>query len=79
MHVMQSWFLGYMDGHSSHSPWLNHGCKIECLQRVNSTWLRKIGQVTSQPVFILSQNFGVLVGYFPLGLGSILHGLGLSV
>ena len=32
MHVMQLWFLGYMDGHSSHSPWLNHGCKIECLQ-----------------------------------------------
>ena len=29
---MQWWFLGYMDGHSSHSPWLNHGCKIECLQ-----------------------------------------------
>ena len=21
-----------MDGHSSHSPWLNYGCKIECLQ-----------------------------------------------
>ena len=20
----------YMDGHSSHSPWLNHGYKIEC-------------------------------------------------
>ena len=35
MHVMQSWFLGYMDGHSSHSPWLNHGYKIECLQNVN--------------------------------------------
>ena len=32
MHVMQLWFLGYMDGHSSHSPWLNHECKIECLQ-----------------------------------------------
>ena len=31
MHVMQSWFLGYVDGHLSHSPWLNHGCKIECL------------------------------------------------
>ena len=31
MHVMQSWFLRYMDGYSSHSPWLNHGCKIECL------------------------------------------------
>ena len=30
-HVMQSWFLGYMDSHSSHSPWLNHVCKIECL------------------------------------------------
>ena len=24
-------FLGYMDGHSSNSPWLNHMCKIECL------------------------------------------------
>ena len=24
--------LWYMDGHSSHSPWLNHGCKFECLQ-----------------------------------------------
>ena len=24
--------LWYMDGHSSHSPWLNNGCKIECLQ-----------------------------------------------
>ena len=22
----------YMDGHLSHSPWLNHRCKIECLQ-----------------------------------------------
>ena len=31
MYVMQSWFLGYMDGHSSRLPWLNHGCKIECL------------------------------------------------
>ena len=24
-------FLGYRDGHSSHLPWLNHECKIECL------------------------------------------------
>ena len=34
MHVMQEWFFFflYMDGHSSHLPWLNHGCKIECLQ-----------------------------------------------
>ena len=32
MHVMQLWFLGYMDGHSCHSPWLNYECKIECLQ-----------------------------------------------
>ena len=32
MHVMQSWFLGYIDCHSNHFPWLNHGCKIECLQ-----------------------------------------------
>ena len=31
MHVMQSWFLGYMNDHSNHLPWLNHGCKIECL------------------------------------------------
>ena len=31
MHVMQSWFLGYMNDHSSHSPWLNHGCIIKCL------------------------------------------------
>ena len=22
----------YMDGYSSHLPWLNYGCKIECLQ-----------------------------------------------
>ena len=28
MHVMQSWFLRYMDGYSSHSPWLNHGCNM---------------------------------------------------
>ena len=28
---MQSWFLGYMDGHSGHLPWLNYGCKIKCL------------------------------------------------
>ena len=34
MHVIQSWFLGYMDGHSSHLPWLNHGCKIECLHQL---------------------------------------------
>ena len=32
MHVMQLWFLGYMDDHSNHLPWLNHRCKIECLQ-----------------------------------------------
>ena len=37
MHVMQEWFFfffffGYIDGHSSHLPWLNHGCKIEFLQ-----------------------------------------------
>ena len=24
--------FGYMDSHSSHSPQLNHGCKIECLK-----------------------------------------------
>ena len=24
--------FGYMNGHSSHLPWLNYGCKIECLQ-----------------------------------------------
>ena len=33
---MQSWFLGYLNGHSSHSPWLNHGCKIECLHKVKT-------------------------------------------
>ena len=32
MHVMQTWFWGYMDRHSSHFHLLNHGCKIECLQ-----------------------------------------------
>ena len=32
MHVMQLWFFGYMNGHSSHLPRLNHGCKIKCLQ-----------------------------------------------
>ena len=32
MHVMQLWFFGYMNGHSSHLPWLNYGCKIEYLQ-----------------------------------------------
>ena len=42
MHVMQRQInacnaimilgLGYVDGHSSYSPWLNHRCKIECLQ-----------------------------------------------
>ena len=37
MHVMQSWFLGYMDGHYNHLPWLNHGWKIECLQYV---WMK---------------------------------------
>ena len=35
-------FLGYMDGYSSHSHWLNHGYKIECLQGhlkiVKSRW-----------------------------------------
>ena len=25
-------FFGYMNGHSCHLPWLNHGCKIKCLQ-----------------------------------------------
>ena len=25
--------LGYMDGQSNHLPWLNHGCKIECLHK----------------------------------------------
>ena len=24
--------FGYMNGHSSHLPWLDYGCKIECLQ-----------------------------------------------
>ena len=24
--------FGYMNGHSSHLPWLNYRCKIECLQ-----------------------------------------------
>ena len=24
--------FGYMNGHSYHLPWLNYGCKIECLQ-----------------------------------------------
>ena len=24
--------FGYMNGHSSHLPKLNYGCKIECLQ-----------------------------------------------
>ena len=32
MHVMQLWFFGYMDGHSSHLSWLSHECKIKCLQ-----------------------------------------------
>ena len=31
--------FGYMDGHSSNSPWLNHGCKIECLQPAMNTFL----------------------------------------
>ena len=31
IHVMKSWFFGYMDGHSSHLSWLNYGCKIKCL------------------------------------------------
>ena len=38
MHVMQEQidaynavmnFLGYVDGYSNHSPWLNHRCKIK--------------------------------------------------
>ena len=33
MQVMQSWFLRYLNGHSSHSPWLNHRCKIKCLHK----------------------------------------------
>ena len=41
MHVMQPWFLGYMDGHFSHHSWLNHRCKIECLQDVFKKWLCK--------------------------------------
>ena len=41
MHVMQEQidacnaimiFWGTWINHSSHSSWLNHGCKIECLQ-----------------------------------------------
>ena len=33
IHVMREWFFFgvYRDGHSSHHPWLNHECKIECL------------------------------------------------
>jgi len=27
--------FGYMNGYSSHLPWLNHGCKIECLQNAH--------------------------------------------
>ena len=33
MHVMQLWFLGIWNGHFSHLPRLNYGCKIECLQQ----------------------------------------------
>ena len=29
-------FWGTWIGHSSHSPWLNYGCKIECLHGLSS-------------------------------------------
>ena len=32
MHVMQLWFFGYMNGHSSYLPKLNRGYEIECLE-----------------------------------------------
>ena len=45
IHVMQEqndacdarnfFFFWYMDGHSSHLPWLNHGCKIKYLHLID--------------------------------------------
>ena len=32
MYLIQLWFLGIWNGHFSHLPKLNYGCKIECLQ-----------------------------------------------
>ena len=40
IHVMKSWFFGYMDVHSIHLPWLNHGHKIKCLHVQWKTCLR---------------------------------------
>ena len=44
-------FFLYTDGHSSHLPWLNHGCKIECLynQKTDSIDRVSIKDQSNQP------------------------------
>ena len=45
-----------MDGHSSHFPWLNHGCKIECLHLA----LSKDENLSLNSAYILAKWLNVL-------------------
>ena len=62
MHVMQSWFSGYMPDHSSQFPWLNHGCKIKCLPlhscKESSSKDITIGKVSLVPRKTYLRSFG---------------------
>ena len=57
IYVMQSWFLRYINGHSSHSTWLNYGCKIECLQTINDLQ-HEIGNIKKEIIELKDISFG---------------------
>ena len=43
-------FFWYLDGHSNHIPWLNHGCKIECLHLIDlQTQLTRLKPDSTRP------------------------------